>query len=192
MNILLYQSCHCFKICIVFTEQTQPVMPSAPPASVVDQQPHQLDPYPPQPVSDPNTRATTTTDVTTTETVCYLSSLYLGLYALIIFIQRTRERSCCDCCQDVYCPGFIFCFHVPTPCPASCDCDRLPLTIHCNLNNCGDCGGGDDNPLIIIIVLILLAPLLLVALIGIIAFLIYRLVSTSHAINSLNFIIIDV
>ena len=172
-------------------------MPSAPPASVVDQQPHHIDPYPPQPVSDPNTRATTTTTtttyVTTTETVCYLSSLYLGLYALIIFMQRTRERSCCDCCQDVYCPGFIFCFYVPTPCPASCDCDCLPPTTHCcggcNLNNCGDCGGGDDdNPVVIIIVLVLLA-LLLVALIGIIAFLIYRLVSTSHAINS--FVIID-
>ena len=47
----------------VATEQTQPVVPSAPPASVIDHQPHQLTPYPPQPLS--NTVATTTIVVTT-------------------------------------------------------------------------------------------------------------------------------
>ena len=60
-------------ICVVLVEQTQPVVPSAPPASY-GQQPCQLDAYPPQPVpTDPNARNTTTTTtyVTTTETVSY-------------------------------------------------------------------------------------------------------------------------
>ena len=49
--------------------QTQLVVPSAPPADVVIDQPHQLDPYPPQPVSaDPNATTTTTTYITVTET----------------------------------------------------------------------------------------------------------------------------
>ena len=59
----------------VFTEQTQPVVPSvlAPPAiaSVVDHQPHQLDPYPPQLAAITDATGNITTLVTTaTETVC--------------------------------------------------------------------------------------------------------------------------
>ena len=104
-------------------------------------------------------------------------------------MKRSSEGTCC---QDVYCPGFIYCFFVPTPGPSStscnCDCDCcncLPPTSACaccggdgHCNNIGDCGGGgdSDNPVVFIVLLIMLA-LILVALIGVIAFLIYRMVS---------------
>ena len=63
--------------CVFAGQEDQPVVPSAPPASVIiDQQPYQLDPYPPKPVSaDPNTTTTTcvTATDTDTDTVRYLS-----------------------------------------------------------------------------------------------------------------------
>ena len=51
----------------MYTGQSQPVTPSAPPPSDINQQPYQADPYPPQPRG---TTTTTTTYATTRQTVC--------------------------------------------------------------------------------------------------------------------------
>lgn len=115
---------------------TQPVVPSAPPADVVHDQPHQLDPYPPQSVSaDPNT-TTTTTYITVTEAETDTEPDTEPL-------SRRRSHY-----HDSYCPGFVCCFFVPIPGPraggpggaggANCNCDCMQ---NCNcIPNCGDCG----------------------------------------------------
>lgn len=164
---------------IIFAERTEPIEPSAPPASVIiDQQP-----YPPNVVS-----TTTTADVTVTETVCLIYWLLIVQHTYKCIehsMQHTRHRER-SCCEDTYCPGFIFCFVVPIPSPSpgtgSCEC--LPPTTACceggigfaSLGRLFRCGGDGDNPIFIIIMVVVLA-LMLFALLGILAFVFYRLVS---------------
>ncbi|XP_065882557.1 uncharacterized protein [Dysidea avara] len=146
----------------------QPVAPTAPPLSAIEEQPYGLHAYQQPPQNAP--RATTTTTTTTYTTVTTTED------------TRYRQRYRNDYCPDILiCYGCYFCY-VPGPAPGGgcgdCDCNCLPPTTSCceGNHNCKDCGncGDNDNPIGLIIILILLA-LILVALIGIIAYLIYRM-----------------